>query len=640
MLVAVESISGARFARRGEAASPWVPAVAAGGVAAVAWTASTGVHSPVLVDPRAVGLWRAAIVAAYWAVGIYTWWRRPESRLGPVVTGVGFVYAATSLAGFAAPLAHTLGMLVWAAGIVCTAYMYLCFPSGRLESWGERTFMLAVAIGTAVVWGLLLALSPSLPAGGTFVNCGHHCPPNALQVINVHAATVTALSTAVRVLFAISAVGVGILLLAKAGSAGRPRRRAVAPLAAVFIASVAVFLITQFLDPASLGLHVTLRITGGFLAIAIPFAVLAGQVRGEVFAAISLGQVAVRAGGKPLTPAAAQRSLADALGDPSLSLALWSPERHTFVDVDGAAVRLPDKRSARGVTRVTRDGQVVAALVHDPVLDADSTVVEGLAATSLMLLDNGRLVEELRASRARIIDAGERERRRLERDLHDGAQQRLVALQIRLASARELADDAELIRRLDATQRDAEAALEEIRALAHGIYPAQLYDLGLAHALRSLALRSPVPIHVVDEGVGRAPAAVEAAIYFCVREAIQNAAKHAGAGATVTIRLARRADAIEFTVSDDGVGVVDEGGFDGSGITGMRDRIEAAGGALEIVSAVDRGTQVRGSVPLRHGHPHERLHPERVTWARRRSVESASWANQDGPRTVKGDADG
>ena len=598
MLVAVESITGTRFARRDQSGMLWLPVLAATGIVAVGWTGWAGAHSPVLVNAGPVGLWRAAIVAAYWGVGTYTWWRRPESRLGPVVTGVGFVYAATSLAGSGESLAHTLGMVMWAACVVCTAYMYLCFPSGRLESRLERVFILAVATGTAVVWGLLLALSPSLPAGGSFVTCGHRCPPNALQVLSGPTAMGAALATAIHILFTASAIGVAIMLVGKARSSGRLRRRAIAPLAAVFIASALVFLITQFADPASLGRSTTLRITGGFLMIVIPFAVLAGQIRGEVFAAIRLGQVAVRADGKPLTPPAVQELLGDALGDPSLKLALWSPERLRFVDVNGAAERLPEPGSERGLTLVTRGNQVLAALVHDPVLDADPTVVEGLAATSLMLLDNARLVGQLRASRARIIDAGERERRRLERDLHDGAQQRLVALQIRLASARELAHDEELIERLDAAQRDAQAAVQEIRALAHGIYPSELHDLGLAYALRSLALRSPLPIRVVDRGIGRLSAVIEAAIYFCAREAIQNAVKHAGAGATVTVTLARLRDAIEFTISDDGVGMRAEVDRGGSGLTGMRDRIEAAGGTLEIVSFAGRGTQVRGTVPL------------------------------------------
>ena len=204
--VVVESITGARLSRRGGSVPSWVLVLGAAGVVAVVWTAWTGVHSPVLVDPGAVGLWRAAIVAAYWAVGTYTWWRRPESRLGPVVTGVGLVYAATSLAGSAEPLVHTLGMVTWTAGIVCTAYMYLCFPTGGLESRLERTFMLAVVIGTAAVWGLLLAVSASLPAGGSFVNCGHGCPPNALQVVSGEALA-RALATAVRVLFTFAAIG-------------------------------------------------------------------------------------------------------------------------------------------------------------------------------------------------------------------------------------------------------------------------------------------------------------------------------------------------------------------------------------------------------------------------------------------------
>ena len=604
MPVAVESMTGTRFARRDQSGMLWLPVLAATGIVAVGWTAWTGVHSPVLVNAGPVGLWRAAIVAAYWGVGTYTWWRRPESRLGPVVTAVGFVYAATSLAGSGESLPHTLGMVIWAACVVCTAYMYLCFPSGRLESRLERGFMVAVATGTAVVWGLLLALSPSLPAGGSFVTCGHRCPPNALQVLSGPTAMGAALATAIHILFTASAIGVAILLVGKARSSGRLRRRAIAPLAAVFIASALVFLITQFADPASLGRSTTLRITGGFLMIAIPFAVLAGQIRGEVFAAIRLGQVAVRADGKPLTPPAVQELLGDALGDPSLKLALWSPERLGFVDVNGAAARLPEDRSERGLTLVTRSNQVLAALVHDPGLDADPTVVEGLVATSLLLLDNARLLEQLRASRARIVDAGERERRRLERDLHDGAQQQLVALQIRLASARELAHDEELIKRLDATQRDAEAAVQEIRALAHGIYPAELHDLGLAYALRSLALRSPLPIRVVDRGIGRLSAVIEAAIYFCAREAIQNAVKHAGAGATVTVTLARLPDAIEFTISDNGVGMRDEVDPEGTGLTGMRDRIEAAGGTLEIVSFPGGGTQVRGTVPPpRDPHP-------------------------------------
>jgi signal transduction histidine kinase len=219
-----------------------------------------------------------------------------------------------------------------------------------------------------------------------------------------------------------------------------------------------------------------------------------------------------------------------------------------------------------------------------------------LAAISLMLLENTRLVEELRASRSRIVEAAERERRRIERDLHDGAQQRLVEIQVRLALARELAGSEDLAKQLDATQESAEAAVAELRALAHGIYPVVLRDLGPAAALRDLSDSSPVSIEVIDEGIGRSSDAIEAAIYFCAREAIQNTAKHAGPSATATVILAHHDEAIEFTVSDDGRGMTTQTDPNGIGITSMRDRIEAVGGQFEIVSAPGRGTSIRGTI--------------------------------------------
>jgi signal transduction histidine kinase len=576
-----------------------VGAVGAAGVVAAAVTGWTAARSPVLVDPSQAAAWRAAIVASYWAVGAYTWWRRPVSRLGPIITALGFLYAASTLVASGVPLVHTLGMVVWALALVWTAYLYLCFPRGRLESRLERGLILVVALSMALTWGLILALSPRLPPGGSLVDCGMRCPPNAVQLVSGHAATGQALTTVFRVVLMVAAIGIAILILTKARSSSHLRRRAIVPLAAVFVANVVEFVIALFLAPADPGAREGLRIAVGGLTLAIPVAILVGQVRGNVFAAISLGQVAVRASGKPLTPASVQGVIGDALGDPSLALALWAPERAGYVDVHGAPLTLPQDSRARGITRVTRNDRPVAALIHDPTLDTDSSVIEGLAATSLMLLENSRLVDELRASRSRIVDAAERERRRLERDLHDGAQQRLVAIQVRLGLAQQLADGDELARQLQAAQREAEAALAELRALAHGIYPAELHDFGPAFALRSLARGAPVPVEVTDEGVGRSAEAIEAALYFCAREAIQNAAKHAGADAEVAVRLARRADAIELTVSDDGAGMAFQKHGDGIGITGMRDRIEAVGGEFEIVSTPGRGTSIHATVIAR-----------------------------------------
>jgi signal transduction histidine kinase len=212
-------------------------------------------------------------------------------------------------------------------------------------------------------------------------------------------------------------------------------------------------------------------------------------------------------------------------------------------------------------------------------------------------LDATRLAEELRAERLRVLQAAERERRRLEQDLHDGAQQRLVEIQIRLGIARTLVDRADLASELEAIEHAAQAALDELRTLARGIHPAALRDHGPVAALRALARCSPVAIRVIDEGIGRAPATIEAAIYFCAREAIQNALKHAGPRAVVTATLARRDGTIDLTISDNGSGIPPHASCPGIGIQGMRDRIEAVGGRLNIASEPGLGTCVHGTIP-------------------------------------------
>jgi signal transduction histidine kinase len=217
-------------------------------------------------------------------------------------------------------------------------------------------------------------------------------------------------------------------------------------------------------------------------------------------------------------------------------------------------------------------------------------------AMAALVQENSHLVDELRASRLRIVQAAERERRRLEQDLHDGAQQRLVEIQVRVYNARLLVDRADLAKQLEAIQKAAEAALDELRTLARGIHPVTLRDLGPAAALRALAEHSVVPIRVRDEGIARSSAAIEEAIYFCAREAIQNSTKHAGQGAEVTVMLRRRQGAIEVTISDNGVGMSPEDATTGIGILGMRDRIEAVGGRLVIVSHPGRGTSIYATI--------------------------------------------
>jgi signal transduction histidine kinase len=393
---------------------------------------------------------------------------------------------------------YTLGMVMWAVYVVYTAYLLLSYPQGRLESGLERKFIGAYALSAAVLTALNLALSPAFPPAGSFNDCGTRCPGNAL--VDGDAAIGKAVNSATSIVFTIALIGLTMLLFDKTRRSGPGLRRAVTPVAAVFTATVAWFVISLYLLPAYPGTASAVTIVNGVLGLAVPTAILLGQVWGDRFAAISLGQIAVRARDGPLTPSAVQELLADALGDSTVTLGLWDGVSG-YVDVDGEPVELPIDPQVRAVTRLSQDGRPVAALIHDPVLDTDSALVEGLVASSLTALENARLVAELQASRARIVQTAEQERRRLERDLHDGAQQRLIAMQIELRLVEEGIDDRELAARLDVVGTQAEEAIDELRALAHGIYPPVLRSFGLVDALREFAMTAQTPtIELIDEG--------------------------------------------------------------------------------------------------------------------------------------------
>ena len=212
-----------------------------------------------------------------------------------------------------------------------------------------------------------------------------------------------------------------------------------------------------------------------------------------------------------------------------------------------------------------------------------------------------RLVEDLRRSHARIVEAGARERLRLEHDLHDGAQNRLVAILIKLRLARDQIAGGAVAIRLDEIMDDAEAAIEELRALGHGIYPDELRTGGLDQALRSFAAAAPVRVHLAMDPVGRHSPTVEEAVFFCVREAIQNATKHAGADAHVTLTIKRHGEGFEFEVVDDGPGFDPREQSGGFGLASMRDRIAAIGGELEIITAPGQGTRIHATVPKSAG---------------------------------------
>jgi signal transduction histidine kinase len=290
--------------------------------------------------------------------------------------------------------------------------------------------------------------------------------------------------------------------------------------------------------------------------------------------------------------------VAEALGDPSLELAYWLPEEVRYVDHAG---RDQQPGHDRFVSVVERDGRRVGALICDPALAEEPRLVGSVGAAAALALDNHRLevelrarLEELRASRARIVEAGDSARRRLERDLHDGAQQRLVALALTLRLGRDRAADAEQRQLLDKALEELHAATRELRELARGIHPAILTDRGVAAAVDALAASAPVEVAVVGVPAERLPPPVEAAAYFVVAEALTNVARYAGAR-QARVSLSERAGTLTVEVADDGRGGADLKA--GSGLRGLADRVAALDGRLEVESTAGEGTTVRATIP-------------------------------------------
>ncbi len=310
--------------------------------------------------------------------------------------------------------------------------------------------------------------------------------------------------------------------------------------------------------------------------------------------------------GEPPAPGSLRQALARALGDPSLELAYWVRDG-TYVDVDGHVVALPAEGSARVATAVERSGRPVAAIVHDASLRDHPELVDAVVAAAGLALENERLqaelrarLEELRASRFRLVETADVERRRLERNLHDGAQQRLVALSLSLALAeREFASDPAVIELLERTRSDLADALAELRELARGIHPSLLTDRGLKAALEALANRALVPVELAGLPDERLPDGVEAAAYYLVAEALTNVAKYARAS-MASVRVVRENGHVIVEVSDDGIGGADS--RRGSGLRGLADRVEALDGRLDLRQPAGCRDPHPGGDPLRaHG---------------------------------------
>jgi signal transduction histidine kinase len=475
------------------------------------------------------------------------------------------------------------------------AHLILAFPDGRLHSGLERSLVVAAYINATALQITMLMFMGIEHVGGC------PCPRNLLFVrddMSVH----SALMNAHRLSGIAIAAGVVTVVVRRWQSASPLLRRALAPILVTGGATAALLAAMLIADQSSAGITRGLETAERVALATVPLAYLFGLFQARL-ARIGLGELVVELGNNP-EQGRLREALARALRDPSLELGYWMPASQEYVDLEGKQVDVVPT-ATRAVTILERRGEKVAALVHDAALREDPTLLEAVSSAAGLALDNERLLAQLRAqlaetrdSRARIVDAADTERRRLERNLHDGAQQRLVTLALHLRMAQEtLRDDpAAAGAMLDGVGEELKLALEELRELARGLHPAILTERGLTPALQSIATRAPFTVEINGVPHERLPAVIEAAIYYVVAETLTNAAKHAGA-TEAQVELSTTGETITVEIRDNGGGGANL--VDGTGIRGLADRVEALGGRLEVHSPVGAGTVVKAELPLR-----------------------------------------
>jgi signal transduction histidine kinase len=531
---------------------------------------------------------------AFIGTGIFAWLRRPENNFGALMTLIGFTACLASLRVATEPWIFVIGLVFIPLPYAVLYHMLLAFPVGTLRSRLERA-LVAVTYLSAVV---------AHPVQVLFQDTSRmELPENPLLIT----AEPDLVSTISRWRF-----WVGLALLAALAAILIRRWRATRGSEHHALAPV---LVSGGITMALLGAFYVATLEGWapdsqdrleeariVVLSLVPFAFLAGLLSSRVAGATAVSEVVARLGDPSVRRGGICHALADALEGTSLEIAYLSAERGEYVDAAGRRVEIPPGGPNRAAFPLEVGGEPVAVLTYDASREDERELVRAVVAAATLSLENERLaadlrakVEELRASRARIVESSDAARRQLERDLHDGAQQRLVslALSLRLLGSK-LDGDPEAAKELEAARNELDEALGELRKLARGIHPSVLSDRGLNAALEGLAGSAPLPVELDGTLEERLPQPVESAAYFVVAEALTNVAKYARAS-HAHVNVTRDDGRVVVEVADDGVGGADPA--KGSGLRGLIDRVSALDGRLEVDSYPGRGTTVRATFP-------------------------------------------
>ncbi len=529
------------------------------------------------------------------SVGIFARWRRPDNPFGTWLVITGFTWLGQFLTWGNASLVFTAGLVISNLFPIALVQTMVRFPTGRIASKVDRWVMHTVYGVTAILMVNLLFSTPD--------NIGYdNAPSNLLLIVDVPTVTTVlfALANAAAVVLTLTLIYSFIL---KYTIASPPMRRLLGPVLWTSTALLALLGAASLFSIATLDApEQIVGILAAATAMALPLAFLIGLFRSRLIRGEALGRMLERVAHES-DPVRMQEAVAEALGDPSVKLAFWLPEPERFVNASGLPIDRPEPGSGQAGSEVTFEGRLVALIIHDGALLEEPEKIEAVSRGAALAFENARLeaevranLAEIRASRARIVEAADAARREIERNLHDGAQQNLIslALKLQMVRSRVESDPRGAIEIIDGASAELEQTLAELRELARGIHPAVLSDRGLDAALLALAHRAPVPVEVGAMPEGRLPEPVEAAAYYVVAESLTNVVRYADAS-LARVDISRENGVVRIRIADDGIGGADPG--QGSGLKGLADRIAALDGTIAVQSPSGEGTVVEVEIP-------------------------------------------
>jgi len=541
---------------------------------------------------------------AFALAGLIAWSQRPWNRVGVLMVGIGLgLLLGAGPVPVPSPLGEQQNVLdntwtffqvvfgsLWGVALF---HLLLVFPEGRFVSRLDRQMVGSLYV-LVPMSGLALGVLALVPLQSIDPNLG-----SASDRFN---AVGLSLLATFFYYFGCWVIGLG-RVIRRWVRAAPARRRAMSPVIWSLVPIVVAWLGPFATNGPIWGVwpRLVMATATPLLLVSLPVGFLVALLRSE-HEMSSVGDLVVKLSDGML-PEQLQPALAKTLHDPSLEVLYWLPTLGRYADLNGETQSLPAPNSSRAATVLGDPGGPVAALVYDSSLRNEARLVDTAAAAVRLALENARLQVQLRAqlddvrqSRARLVDAADSERRRVERDLHDGAQQQLVTLLLSLQLAKAAAvrcSDSKAVQLLEGSIESLRQALDELRSLARGIHPTILAEAGLMPAIRSLADRCPIPIEVTGD-LDRIEPKLEMALYFVAAEAITNAVKHSK-GQRICVDVRRGSGCATVDISDDGIGGANPSR--GTGLVGLADRVAAVGGRLDVLSSHPHGTTLHAEVP-------------------------------------------